>query len=46
VAELKKNGVEFTDAITDQGYGLVTHFVMPGGVKVQLYQARYQKKLR
>ena len=44
VAELKKNGVEFTDSVTDQGYGLVTHFVMPGGVKVQLYQAKYDKK--
>jgi predicted enzyme related to lactoylglutathione lyase len=46
VAELKKNGVEFSDGITDQGYGLVTHFVMPGDVKVQLYQARYEKKAR
>jgi catechol 2,3-dioxygenase-like lactoylglutathione lyase family enzyme len=44
VAELKGRGVEFTDPIADQGYGLVTHFKMPGGIKVQLYQPRYTKK--
>jgi predicted enzyme related to lactoylglutathione lyase len=43
VAELKGRGVEFTDGIADMGYGLVTHFKMPGGVEVQLYQPRYQK---
>ena len=30
VAELRGRGVEFTDQVTDQGYGLVTHFRMPG----------------
>jgi predicted enzyme related to lactoylglutathione lyase len=44
VAELKKRGVEFIDEIADQGYGLVTHFKMPGGVEVQLYQPRYRKQ--
>lgn len=44
VQELKGRGVEFTDEITDRGYGLVTHFKMPGGVEVQLYQPRYSKK--
>jgi predicted enzyme related to lactoylglutathione lyase len=44
VAELKGRGVEFTGPVTDQGYGLVTHFKMPGGVEVQLYQPRYAKK--
>jgi catechol 2,3-dioxygenase-like lactoylglutathione lyase family enzyme len=43
VAELKGRGVEFTDGIVDQGYGRVTHFKMPGGVTVQLYQPRYTK---
>ena len=42
VAELRGRGVEFTDAITDFGYGLGIHFVMPGNVKVQLYQPRYK----
>ena len=44
MAELKGRGVEFTDAVADHGYGLVTYFKMPGGLKVQLYQPRYVKK--
>jgi hypothetical protein len=44
VAELKARGVEFTDGIVDRGYGLVTHFKMPGNCEVQLYQPRYSKK--
>ena len=44
VNELKSRGVEFTDEITDAGYGLVTHFIMPGGVKVQLYEPMYKKE--
>jgi catechol 2,3-dioxygenase-like lactoylglutathione lyase family enzyme len=43
VAELKARGVEFTDKVTDAGYGLVTHFKVPGGFVVQLYEPRYQK---
>ena len=42
VAELKAKGVEFTSDITDQGYGLVTYFRVPGGFDVQLYQPRYK----
>jgi len=36
-------GVEFPEGIEDQGYGLVTHFKMPGEVRVQLYEPRYVK---
>ncbi len=43
VAELKSRGVEFTDGVENQGYGLVTHFKMPGEVRVQLYQPLYKK---
>lgn len=43
VAELKERGVEFTEGVVDQGYGLVTRFNMPGGLNVQLYQPRYVK---
>jgi catechol 2,3-dioxygenase-like lactoylglutathione lyase family enzyme len=43
VEELKGRGVEFTGGIEDRGYGLVTHFLMPGDMKVQLYQPRYAK---
>jgi len=44
VSELKGRGVEFIGEIADHGYGLVTHFKMPGEVEVQLYQPRYRKK--
>ena len=44
VKTLKKRGVKFIGGIADQGYGLVTHFKMPGGVEVQLYQPRYRLK--
>ena len=43
VAELKAREVEFTDGIIDAGYGLVTHFKMPCGLVVQLFQPRYTK---
>ena len=41
VKELGDRGVEFIDEITDVGYGLAIHFVMPGGVSVELYQPAY-----
>jgi catechol 2,3-dioxygenase-like lactoylglutathione lyase family enzyme len=44
VAELKARGVEFIDAVANQGYGLVTHFNVPGGFAVQLYQPLYAKR--
>ena len=43
VAELKSQSVVFDGAVTDEGFGLVTYFVMPGGVRVQLYQPHYRK---
>jgi catechol 2,3-dioxygenase-like lactoylglutathione lyase family enzyme len=46
VAELKARGVEFTDEIADHGYGLVTHFQVPGGFAVQLYEPRYVKNAK
>jgi catechol 2,3-dioxygenase-like lactoylglutathione lyase family enzyme len=44
MAELRGRGVEFSEGITDQGWGLVTRFKMPGDFEVQLYQPRYAKK--
>ena len=43
VAELTSRGVRFTGPVEDHGYGLVTHFAMPGGITVQLYEPRYTK---
>ncbi len=44
VSELKQEGVLFSGPIEDRGYGLVTHFTMPGGVVAQLYQPHYAKR--
>jgi catechol 2,3-dioxygenase-like lactoylglutathione lyase family enzyme len=43
VAELTARGVEFTEPVADHGYGLVTHFKVPGGFAIQLYQPLYNK---
>ena len=43
VAELRGRGVEFVDEVENHGYGLVTHFRVPGNFKVQLYQPLYPK---
>jgi catechol 2,3-dioxygenase-like lactoylglutathione lyase family enzyme len=44
VEELKARGVEFTERIVDAGYGLVTHFKVPGDFAVQLYEPKYEKR--
>ena len=44
VADLRSRGVEFTQEVADHGYGFVTYFSMPGGVRVQLYEPKYQKR--
>jgi hypothetical protein len=46
VAELQGRGVVFDHPIENHGYGLVTHFTMPGDVRVQLYQPKYRKRAR
>ena len=43
VAELEGRGVEFDGEVVNAGFGLVTHFRMPGGVRVMLYQPHYEK---
>ncbi len=43
VKKLKSRGVEFTSGVTDEGWGLLTRFRMPGGVKVELYEPKYKK---
>lgn len=46
VADLAARGVQFTEAIADHGWGMVTHFTAPGGINVQLYEPRYVKPAR
>ncbi len=41
VAELKGKGVEFTSDVTDQGWGLLTSFKVPGAGELGLYQPRH-----
>jgi catechol 2,3-dioxygenase-like lactoylglutathione lyase family enzyme len=41
VAELKAKGVEFTQPIADQGWGIVTRLRIPGGGEMGLYQPRH-----
>jgi len=43
VADLRSRGVQFTQEVADHGYGFVTYFSMPGGVRVQLYEPKYEK---
>jgi hypothetical protein len=44
VEELRSRGVGFSSGITDERWGLLTHFRMPGGMEVELYQPRYAKR--
>ncbi len=41
VAELTAKGVQFTRAARDDGFGLTTTFVVPGGGEMMLYQPRH-----
>lgn len=44
VEDLKSRGVEFSSGITDEGWGFLTHFRMPGKMEVELYQPKYPKR--
>ena len=41
VAELEAKGVEFTRAVSDEGWGLVTAMRVPGGGELGLYEPRH-----
>ncbi len=41
VAELKDKGLEFTEPVSDQGWGLLTAFELPGGGSLGLYEPRH-----
>jgi catechol 2,3-dioxygenase-like lactoylglutathione lyase family enzyme len=45
VAELKEKGVEFTAPVTDEGYGLMTRFRVPGAGEIGLYEPRHESPL-
>jgi predicted enzyme related to lactoylglutathione lyase len=41
IADLRARGVEISGEPRDEGYGIVSMIVLPGGVDVQLYQPRH-----
>lgn len=45
VAELEQKGVEFVSPISDEGYGLVTRFKVPGAGEIALYEPRHASPL-
>lgn len=45
VAELKAKGVEVSDEISDEGFGMMTSLVLPGGGELALYEPRHATPL-
>ena len=41
VADLKAKGVEFSQPISDQGWGLLTAVRLPGGAELGIYEPRH-----
>lgn len=41
MAELSAKGITFSAEPEDQGFGIVTTMVLPGGVEMQLYEPRH-----
>ena len=41
MAELGERGVEFSGGVSEQDWGWLTHFKLPGGEEVELYQPKY-----
>ena len=45
LADLRAKGIEFRGEPQDQGFGIVTTMLLPGGVEVLLYEAKHQTPL-
>ncbi|MQA10575.1 MAG: extradiol dioxygenase [Pseudonocardiaceae bacterium] len=43
VEELTAKGVEFTEPVTDAGWGRLTRFRLPGGGEVGMYEPRHRR---
>ena len=43
VRDLRSKGVEFTQGITEERWGRVTRFRLPGGSEVGLYEPRHPR---
>ena len=45
VAELRYRGIEVRGDPVDEGYGITTTVVLPGGLEVMLYEPRHPKAI-
>ena len=45
MAELREKGIEFRGEPQDQGFGMVTTMLLPGGVEVLLYERKHRTPL-
>jgi len=45
MAELRGKGIEFRGEPADEGFGITTTMLLPGGVEVLLYQAKHASPL-
>ena len=45
VAELERKGVEFVEPVSDEGFGLITWFKVPGAGTMGLYEPRHPSPL-
>ncbi len=41
MTELSEKGIQFSEPPRDEGFGIITHMTLPGGVDVQLYEPRH-----
>jgi catechol 2,3-dioxygenase-like lactoylglutathione lyase family enzyme len=46
MAELRSKGIEFRGGPTDEGFGITTTMVLPGGVELMLYQPKHASPLQ
>ena len=45
MTELRAKGIEFDGEPSDEGFGIVTTMLLPGSVRVLLYEARHRSPL-
>jgi hypothetical protein len=45
IEELKEKGVEFTSPVSDEGFGLLTRFKVPGAGEAWLYEPKHASPL-
>jgi catechol 2,3-dioxygenase-like lactoylglutathione lyase family enzyme len=43
VARMREHGVEFTAPVSDEGFGLMTRFRLPGAGEMGLYEPRHPR---